>query len=221
MNVKDGVLEKMSREGKCLIAVGLFAIAMAYLESAVVVYLRAVYGIEDLLRDMPLMPDQYTLIEIGREAATLVMLAMIGWIAGRRWQDRVGYAIFSFGLWDVLYYAWLVIFIGWPKTLLDWDLLFLIPLPWWGPVVSPLLIALMMVIGGGAAVLKAERGETLRFTLVEWSVAGASMLLALYVFMLDALHALQGESRPRVVCGRPVSIGPCFSSPWRAWLSFC
>jgi len=119
MNVKDGVLEKMSREGKCLIAVGLFAIAMAYLESAVVVYLRAVYGIEDLLRDMPLTPDQHTLIELGREAATLVMLAMIGWIAGRRWQDRVGYAIFSFGLWDVLYYAWLVIFIGWPKTLLE------------------------------------------------------------------------------------------------------
>ena len=73
-----------------MIVVSLFAIAMAYLESAVVVYLRAVYGIEDLLRDMPLMPDQYTLIEIGREAATLVMLATIGWIAGRRWQDRVG-----------------------------------------------------------------------------------------------------------------------------------
>ena len=132
------------------------------------------------------------------------MLAMAGWIAGRRWQDRVGYAIFSFGLWDVLYYAWLVIFIGWPKTLLDWDLLFLIPLPWWGPVVSPLLIALMMVIGGGAAVLKAERGETLRFTLVEWSVAGASMLLALYVFMLDALHALPGGVE-FVSCVRPTS----------------
>ena len=190
--VRNGVPAKTSVEGNRLAAVGLFSIGMAYLESAIVVYLRAVYGIEDLVRDMPLAADQYTLIEIGRESATLVMLAAIGLIAGRRWQDRVGYAIFSFGLWDILYYAWLVVLIGWPRALLDWDLLFLIPLPWWGPVLSPLLISLMMVVGGGAAVLKAQRGEKMRFAPIEWGVAGASVLLALYVFMSDALRTLPG-----------------------------
>lgn len=182
----------MSREIKFLSAVGLFAIAMAYFESAVVIYLRAIYGIENLIQDMSLKPDQYTLIEIGREATSLVMLVIIGWIAGRRWQDRIGFFLFAFGLWDIFYYGWLAIFIGWPKTLLDWDLLFLIPLPWWGPVLSPMLIAFMMVVGGGAAVFKAGRGETIRFTLLEWSVVGTSTLLMLYVFMFDALRALPG-----------------------------
>ena len=180
----------MGQAQKGLIAVGLFAIAMAYVESAVVVYLRALYGIDHLLQDLPRLPDQFTLIEIGRETSTLVMLVIIGWIAGRRRQDRIGYAVFAFGLWDIFYYVWLVIFIGWPTTLLDWDVLFLIPLPWWGPVLAPILIALLMVAGGGVAVFKSERGEVLRFTLVESSVAGVSTLLVLYVFMLDALHAI-------------------------------
>jgi len=170
----------------------LFAVAMAYLESAVVVYLRALYEIEDLLRDIPLAPDQYTPVEIGREMATLAMLALIGWIAGRRRQDRIGYALFAFGLWDIFYYGWLFILTGWPETLLDWDLLFLIPLPWWGPVLSPMLISLIMIVGGGMAVLWAERGRALRFTVAEWGAAGAGMVLALYIFMRDALHALPG-----------------------------
>ncbi|MBW2560401.1 MAG: hypothetical protein JRE40_06050, partial [Deltaproteobacteria bacterium] len=109
----------MKRGGTCLIAVGVFAGAMAYLEAAVVIYLRALYGIEDLLRDIPLAPDRYTPVEIGREMATLVMLALIGWIAGHRRQDRIGYALFAFGLWDIFYYGWLLILTGWPETLLD------------------------------------------------------------------------------------------------------
>jgi hypothetical protein len=175
-----------------LLAVGLFAASMAYVEATVVVYLRALYGIDDLLRDLPLLPDQYTAIEIGREAATLLMLVTVGWVAGRRWQDRLGYAVFAFGVWDILYYAWLVVFIGWPGGLFDWDILFLIPLPWWGPVLSPMLIASLLVGGGALAVVKAERGEVLGFTPVDWSVAAAGALLALYLFMADALRALPG-----------------------------
>src|SRR5574341_1256087 len=114
----NGNVERASRR---LPIIGLFAIAMAYVESAVVVYLRAMYGIDDLWRDMPLRLDQYTLIEIGREAATLVMLATIGWILGRRWQERIGHAVFVFGVWDIFYYGWLVVFIGWPRTRVDWD----------------------------------------------------------------------------------------------------
>jgi hypothetical protein len=165
---------------------------MAYVESAVVVYQRALYGIDDLLRDLPPLPDQYTAMEIGREAATLLMLVTVGWIAGRRWQDRIGYAAFAFGIWDILYYAWLVVFIGWPEGLLEWDILFLIPLPWWGPVLSPMLIASLLVGGGTLAVMRAERGEALDFSPVDWSVAAGGAALALYLFMADALRALPG-----------------------------
>lgn len=70
--------------------VALYALAMAYVEAAVVSYLRQVYGIEDLVRDLPTAPDHLTVIEVGREAATLVMLLTVGWLAGRRLQDRAG-----------------------------------------------------------------------------------------------------------------------------------
>ncbi|MDK1023933.1 MAG: hypothetical protein QGD92_06840 [Gammaproteobacteria bacterium] len=192
----------MERARKYLIAVSLFSITMAYIEAAIVVYLRALYEINDLLVDMPVLPDQYTPMEIGREAATLMMLIIIGWISGQRALDRFGYAIFAFGMWDIFYYVWLVVFIDWPESLFDWDLLFLIPLPWWGPVLSPLLIACLLVVGGGLVVIKAAQGESLRFTLIEWSLAGVGVLLALYVFMFDALQALPGgieaisEARP-------------------------
>lgn len=182
----------MDRAPKYLIAVSLFSITMAYIEAVIVVYLRAMYEINDLLLDMPALPDQYTLIEIGREAATLMMLIIIGWISGQRALDRFGYAIFAFGMWDIFYYVWLVVFIDWPVSLFDWDLLFLIPLPWWGPVLSPVLIAFLMVIGGGLVVIKVAQGESLRFTLIDWSVVGVGVLLALYVFMFDALQALPG-----------------------------
>jgi len=35
-------------------------------------------------------------------------------------------------------------------SLLDWDILFLLPLPWWGPVLAPVLIALLMIVWGDA-----------------------------------------------------------------------
>ena len=182
----------MMRKRKLLIFTALFAVAMAYMESAVVVYLRAMYGIEDLLRDVPQTPDLYTAIEIGREISTLVMLVMVGWIAGRRFQDRIGYAMFTFGLWDIFYYIWLHVFLGWPDSLLVWDILFLIPLPWWGPVLSPVLIALLMMLAGVVLVLKAEEGKLLRISRLDLGITGAGILLALYVFMADAIHALPG-----------------------------
>lgn len=182
----------MERARTHLVAVTLFSITMAYIEATIVVYLRAMYEINDLLRDMPVFPDQYTLIEIGREAATLLMLITIGWITGQRALDRFGYAIFAFGMWDIFYYVWLVVFIDWPASLFDWDLLFLIPLPWWGPVLSPMLIAVLLVVGGGLVVIKVAQGESLRFIRIEWSLAGVGVLLALSIFMYDALRALPG-----------------------------
>ncbi len=175
-----------------LLVVGLFAVTMAYIESAVVVYLRAMYGIVDLMRDMPRLPDQYTLIELGREAATLTMLGTVGWLAGGKSQDKLGYAVFAFGVWDIVYYGWLFVFIGWPRTLLEWDVLFLIPLPWWGPVLAPMLIALLLAVGGALAVVRTENGRRLRFTSLDWAVAALGVILALYIFMSDALRALPG-----------------------------
>ena len=170
--------------------VGLYAIAMAYLESAVVVYLRRIYGITDLTTSLVRFDPRISAIEVGREAATLVMLIVVGWIAGHTRQARIGYLLVAFGVWDIFYYLWLYVFMGWPTSLFDRDLLFLIPLPWWGPVLSPVLIAVLMVVGGARAVRLADRGVRVRVTAADAALLGGGSLLMLVAFMWDSLLAL-------------------------------
>lgn len=178
---------------KNLLYVGIFAIAMAYLEAAVVVYLRRVYGINDLILSVPPFDMHIGAIELGRELATLVMLLMVGMAAGKKLQSRLGFVIFAFGLWDIFYYFWLRIFIGWPRSALDPDLLFLIPLPWWGPVLSPVLIAILMTLGGALAVIAEERAHTIHLRAPDWVMLVLGILIMLYTFMADALAALPAD----------------------------
>ncbi len=173
-----------------LIPVAIYAVAMANVEAAVVVYLRDIYGIEDIVRDMPTRADRLTAIEIGREGATVAMLLAVGWLAGRRLPDRLGCFVFAFGLWDISYYAWLAVFEGWPQSPLDWDILFLIPVPWWGPVLAPALIAAVMCIGGAAAVVQVDRGVVWRLNRTNITIAALGIAVVLYTFTADALGAL-------------------------------
>jgi hypothetical protein len=182
--------------------VAAYAIAMAYVEAAVVSYLREMRGIDDLMHDLPTTLDRFVAIEIGREAMTVVMLLSVGWIAGRRLQDRLGFFVFAFGLWDLAYYGWLALFEGWPRSPLDWDILFLIPVPWWGPVLAPALIAAVMCIGGAAAVIGADRGVSWRLTWTNAAVAAAGVAVVLYTFTIDGLGALP-DGREAVARVRP------------------
>jgi len=184
----------MSKIGSRIFWVSIYSIAMAYLEAAVVVYLRRVYGIGDLILQIPPFDPQIAAIELGREVATLVMLISIGWIAGIRLQSQIGFAIFSFGLWDIFYYVWLRIMIGWPHNVLDPDLLFLLPLPWWGPVLSPVLIAALMAAGGLIATIKDVKGEKIHLKPVFWVCMVIGLVMMLYTFMADALNALPADS---------------------------
>lgn len=175
-----------------LLVLSLFTVAMAYVESAVVVYLRQVYGITDLLRDTPVQPDWLTPIELGREIATLAMLFTAGWLAGRTPAARWGLFLYAWGLWDILYYVWLWVFIGWPASPGDWDLLFLIPLPWWGPVWAPMLAAAMMMGVGVRMARRSEEGYSVQLDGLSAGVGGIGALIALYTVMAPALHALPG-----------------------------
>jgi hypothetical protein len=56
------------------------------------------------------------------------------------------------------------VLIGWPATLMDWDILFMIPLRWWGPVLSPVLIAALICVSAVLAMARLERGERLSIT---------------------------------------------------------
>jgi hypothetical protein len=170
----------------------LFAVAMAWFEAATVYYLRVMVGRVDPYQPNPLpMEGIVEPVELAREAATLVMLAATGALAGRNVRTRLGYAAIAFGVWDVFYYVFLKCISGWPTSLFDWDILFLLPLPWWGPVLAPVCIALLM-IAWGTQVTQRAAGRAAPLTSTVWRLNWLGTAVALYVFMADALRAAPG-----------------------------
>lgn len=165
-----------------------FAAAMAWVESAVVFYLRVMIDRVQPYQANPL-PESMGLggAELVREAATLIMLLAVGWLAGRTWRSRLAYAALAFGAWDIFYYVFLIPLTGWPNSLLDWDILFLIPLPWWGPVLAPVSIAALMVLGGTLVAWGDEPQRALWPKGGAWLVAVMGAGLALYTFMADSI----------------------------------
>jgi hypothetical protein len=164
-----------------------FAIAMAWVEAASVFYIRALVDRIEPYQANPLpINGALGYVELWREAATLVMIGMLGVLAGGTWRRRAGYAALAFGAWDIFYYLFLRLMTGWPRTLLDWDILFLLPLPWWGPVLAPVSIALLMMVWGTLATQSGEDTMDARWT---WALACAGTVLALGVFMIDAGQA--------------------------------
>jgi len=186
-----------------------FAIAMAWVESASVFYIRALVDRVEPYQPNPLpMNDTLGYVELWREAATLVMIAMLGLLAGRTWRRRAGYAALAFGAWDVFYYVFLRIVSGWPKTVFDWDILFLLPLPWWGPVLAPVSIALVMILWGTLTTQSSDAATGSRWI---WALGWTGIVLALAVFMIDAWRALP-EGRDAVLRVLPATFNwPLFS----------
>ncbi|HEX7411836.1 MAG TPA: hypothetical protein VF298_06815, partial [Bacteroidales bacterium] len=103
----------------------LFALAMGYLESAVVVYIRALYYPEGFAFPLKEMAENLAITELFREAATLVMLLAIGFLATTERLHRFAWFLIVFGIWDIAYYFFLKLLIGWPESLLTYDILFL------------------------------------------------------------------------------------------------
>jgi hypothetical protein len=140
--------EKITFARTRLLIAALFGIAFGFVEAAVVVYLRATLG---LLPGPPAnvavtIPASLLKVECFREAATLVMLGAISWLTAQNLQTRVAAFLWTFAFWDFFYYVWLRVLIGWPGSLLDTDVLFLIPRPWVAQVWFPLLISLLTAI---------------------------------------------------------------------------
>jgi hypothetical protein len=172
------------------IMVVIFAAAMAWVESAVVVYLRTlVHRLEPYhINPLPLVP-RLGETEIVREMATMIMLFAAGWLAGNTKRTRLGYSLIAFGVWDIFYYIFLKIIVGWPQSIFDWDILFLLPLPWWGPVIAPVTIAVMMIIFG---TLVTQFDQSIWPSRRAWFFNWSGDTLALLVFMSDAIRAIDG-----------------------------
>jgi hypothetical protein len=123
----------------------------------VVVYLRALFYPDGFI--FPLADLAWTrsilLTEVGREAATIVVIVTSCWLFGRNLRQRFAYFFVIFAVWDIFYYVWLKVLIDWPATLMDWDILFLIPMTWASPVLAPVLASLVM-LGFAVAIIQRD-----------------------------------------------------------------
>jgi hypothetical protein len=173
----------------------LYAVAMAYLEAAVVVYLRAALGVPTgsvFPIDLSPAVTPFGWIEVGREGATLVMIGAVAWIVGRSPLERLAWAGMVFGIWDIGYYGWLWVFSGWPPSVGTWDLLFLLPLPWAGPVWAPIAVSAALAGFGLAYAGRLRSGGSLRFGRLHLGaliLAGAIIIVS---FLLNAGVVLGG-----------------------------
>lgn len=170
----------MRRPTPNVAALAFYAVAMGLLEAVVVIYLRRLTGVG--VGSVVAAPsgDAWAAVrglELAREVATLVMIAAVAWLAGRSVRTRFGALAFVFGLWDLSYYLFLALATGWPAGLLDWDLLFLIPTAWWGPVLTPAAVAAVLMIGGWRQ-LHVVPGRPVRAWAVILAVVGSGLLLA-------------------------------------------
>ena len=201
-----------------------FYIAMAYLESAVVVYLRALYYPEGF--DFPLVTMNRSLVgtEVFREVATILMLLAPAAILTRSALERFAWFCFGFGIWDIFYYVWLKVLLDWPASLMSRDLLFLVPVPWVGPVWAPCVISLGLI--GLAIVLLRGRSTDPRFRVGGWSwfllLFGALLMIISFTidplmrsYGLDSLAGVDGPGEAALTNGREY-IPEHYPWPWFA-----
>ena len=123
----------------------IFAASMGFLEAIVVVYIREIYYPDGFQFPLKELPPRIIAIEFVREISTLLMLGSVAWISGKIFLKRLSVFLFIFGIWDIMYYVGLKIFLDWPGSLFTWDILFLIPITWVSPVLAPVLCSLLMI----------------------------------------------------------------------------
>jgi len=222
------------------LALLLFGIAFGYVEAAVVVYLRTIYT---PIRDetfraqphndlFPLLTDEHLqaagpqyaqtlVIEVGREVATLVMLAGAGLAIATNFRQWLAGFMIAFGVWDIFYYVFLRLLLGWPESLLTWDILFLVPVPWVGPVIAPVMVSLSMILAGGTILWRDARGRPIRFHLADWLLIFTGGLTIIVAFCWDWRHtAASGWPHPfnwpLFVAGEAIGLAGFLHGLWQS-----
>jgi hypothetical protein len=169
-----------------------FGVSMGYFEAAVVADLRALFHPDGNLFPLTAGANRLGLIELGREFFSLLMLVAVSALAGRGWPQRLGYFLMLFAVWDVFYYVFLKVLLDWPASLLTWDLLFLLPVPWVAPVAAPVVAAATMFVMGCLLARMGDDGVRVRW-IGWWGLGAAVATLVLVVsFCWDWRHIQAG-----------------------------
>ncbi|MBI4097513.1 MAG: hypothetical protein HY426_00560 [Candidatus Levybacteria bacterium] len=150
---------------RTLLLTGIFGIAFGFIESSVVIYLRASTGLlpgfEGNLVDIwrravevsynqqilaTEMPISLLTIEFFREIGTGFMIIAVAILSAKKIREQVALAFWIFAFWDIFYYVWFYVLVRWPQSLTTSDLLFLIPEPWFSQVWFPILVSSLMIL---------------------------------------------------------------------------
>lgn len=169
----------------------LFAVALGLFEAVLVIYLRSLYYPDDPLSLFPLavLSERDLVLELIREAASVLMLVAVAVLAVSGFLRRFAAFLFLFGLWDIFYYVWLKLLLGWPTRWGEWDVLYLIPWPWFGPWLTPALIALLFAGWGGWMLLSPMERRASGMSM--WLFA-AGAVLGLAAFLLPGWPLITG-----------------------------
>jgi hypothetical protein len=178
-----------------VVYVGIYAIAMAFLESAVVVYMRALYYPEGFIFPLKLIEGRIAVTEVFREAATMIMLVTVALIVSKRAIERFAWFIFAFAIWDIFYYIFLFLLLGWPSSLLTWDILFLIPVTWTGPVLAPVINSLTMILLAIVIIRYSEIKVDFRIKFSEWVLLISGSFVVIYTYTEGYSRYMLGKFR--------------------------
>ncbi len=177
--------------GRKLVWVTVFAISMAMLESAVVIYLRELYYPDGFEFPLKITSQTVAITELLRELATIIMLAGIGILAGVNKHERFAWFIYCFAIWDIFYYVFLFAIINWPASLLTLDVLFLLPLMWVGPVWAPLLLSFLMIVLALFILHFSQHSHHARLKSREWFLLIAGSLTVIISFCSDFYRVMK------------------------------
>ena len=176
---------KSRRIWQIFLLLGIFSIAMGLMEAIAVVYLREIYYPQGF--NFPLNPlSLRTLsLELLREITTIIMLAMVALITGRNYLQRFSFFLYIFSIWDIFYYLGLKLLLGWPSSLLEWDILFLIPITWVGPVLAPIICSLTMIVLAVCLMILQDKRKLAKIKFSEWGLLISGALIIFYTFIKD------------------------------------
>ena len=168
-----------------------FSIALAYIESAVVVYLREIFYPAGFSFPLPEFGGKNSVLwgrllvtEIGREVASMVLILSAAVLFGGNLRRRFAFFLAIFAVWDIFYYIWLKVLLNWPGAVMDWDVLFLIPIPWACPVLAPVLVSVVMLGFSCLIFYRDCTGKPVRASAWDWLGYVTAALVIIMSFCL-------------------------------------
>jgi hypothetical protein len=169
----------------------IWGVAFGLIEAAVVVYLRKIYYPDGFSFPVVIASTDISTVELIREFATIVIMWAVAELSYRSFQARLAVFMILFGVWDVIYYIALKLFIAWPESLATWDVLFLLPSPWVGPVWAPMFIAVSLVLAGVLILKRVESGHELKVNYKFWIFEIAMGIIIISSFLIPGQVVLK------------------------------